>query len=173
MCALCDEVGTLPGGITLCDRPAQRFAGLIWDGPAAEAAAGAIHPLFGSIKAFSAARESGPWRSPIVGLSLEERADAIRYFVGISISGAEAAPAGMEVVDLPEMVFASIWHLPDDGDVAAHYARMAQVAGAAGLALDPSRLCRREEYPPGVDPAGPPSLRLMLPLALPDAIGAG
>jgi len=166
MCALCDEVGELGDGIGLTDRPAHRLAGLVWEGSHAEAAAGALHPLIARARAFADDRAEGLWRSPVIGLSLDERADGFRYFVGISVGKTET-PGGMEIVDLPEMVFASIWHLPADGDVNAHYLRMADRIRDAGLAWDRSRLCRREEYPPDFEPGQPPSLRLMLPLAEP------
>jgi len=168
MCALCDELGGLGDGVGLSDRPSHRLAGFVWEGSHAEAANGAIHPLFARVRAFADGRESGLWRSPIVGLSLDESADGFRYLVAVAVEPGETVPAGMTVMDMPEMTFASIWHLPEDGDVAAHYDRIAGMVRDAGLAWDRSRLHRREEYPPDFDPSQPPSLRLMLPVARPD-----
>jgi len=166
MCALCDEAGALGDGVGLTDRPPHRLAGFLWEGTHAEAANGALHPLFARVRAFSDGRGSGLWRSPIVGLSLDERADGFRYLVAVAVEPDAAVPAGMAVMDMPETTFASIWHLPQDGDVAAHYARMAGLVREAGLAWDRSRLHRREEYAPDFDPAAQPlSLRLMLPVA--------
>jgi predicted transcriptional regulator YdeE len=168
MCALCDEVGGLGDGVGLSDRPPHRLAGFVWEGSHVEAARGAIHPLFARVRAFADSRDDGLWRSPIVGLSLDEKASGFRYFVAVAVEPGEAVPAGMTAMDMPEMTFASIWHLPEDGDVAAHYERIAGMVRDAGLAWDRSHLLRREEYPPDFDPSQPPSLRLMLPVARPD-----
>lgn len=171
MCALCDEIGGLGGGVGLSDRPPHRLAGLAWEGTRAAAANRAVHPLFARVRAFADGRESGLWRSPIVSLSLDERADGARYLVAVAIGSGEAVPAGMTVMDMPETTYASAWHHPEDGDVAARYRTMADMVREAGLAWDRSRLFRREEYPPDFDPSQPFSLRLMLPVARPPGAG--
>lgn len=165
MCALCDEMGGLGEGVGLSDRPPHRLAGFLWEGSRADAGNGAIHPLFARVGAFAGSRESGLWRSPIVGLTLDEWAGGFRYLVAIAVEPSETIPAGMTAMDFPEMTFASIWHLAEDGDVGARYTRIADMVGEAGLAWDRSRLHRREEYPPDFDPSQPPSMRLMLPVA--------
>jgi len=165
MCALCDEMGGLGGGVGLSDRPSHRLAGFLWKGARTEVDGGALHPLFARVRAFSDGRESGLWRSPIVCLYFDECVDRLRCLVAAAIEPGEAVPAGMSVMDMPEMTFASIWHLPEDGAVAAHCGRIVEAIREAGLAWDRSRLFRREEYPPDFDPSQPLSMRLMLPVA--------
>jgi len=162
---MCDRCG-IPGShaFALTERPAHRLAGHMWEGTHAEAAAGAIHPLILEMKAASQ-RRPGMWRSPIVGLSWNDRPGGFRYFVGIAIDEGEQPADGLVALDLPEMNFASAWHGAGDGDVAGHYGRMMEWIGDEGLKWDLSRFYHREEYPLDYDPAGPPVLRLLMPVA--------
>jgi hypothetical protein len=110
------------------------------------------------------ARRSALWRSPIVGLTWLDRPGGFRYFVGIAIEDGEAAGPGLQTLDLPEMSFASSWHGADDGNVVEHYLRMIEWIADEGRRRDVSIFHQREEYPPDVDLAGPPVLRLLMPV---------
>ncbi len=161
---MCDRCGTLGAhGISISERPAHRLAGRMWEGSNAQAAAGALHPLVEEMKQVSA-RRSALWRSPIVGLTWLDRPDGFRYFVGIAIEDGEAAGPGLQTLDLPEMSFASSWHGADDGNVVDHYLRMIEWIEDEGLRRDFSVFHQREEYPPDYDLAGPPVLRLLMPV---------
>jgi predicted transcriptional regulator YdeE len=162
---MCDRCG-FPGGhaIALTERPAHRLAGRIWEGTHVQAAAGAIHPLIEEMKQASA-RRPGLWKSPIVGISWNDRPDGFRYFVGIAIDDDEPPGEGLDALDLPEMTFASSWHGATDGEVAAHYGRMIEWIGDEGMKWDTTRLHHREEYPLDYDVSGPPMLRLLMPVA--------
>lgn len=161
---MCDRCGALGAhDISMSERPAHRLAGRMWEGSNAEAAAGALHPLIEEMKQVSG-RRSALWRSPIVGLTWNDRPGGFRYFVGIAIDDEEAAEPGMQVLDLPEMTFASSWHGADDGNVVEHYLRMIEWISDAGLKRDFSTFHQREEYPPDADVAGPPVLRLLMPV---------
>ena len=161
---MCDRCGVFGShDIALSERPAHRLAGRFWEGSHAEAAAGAIHPLIEEMKQASAVRP-GPWKSPIVGISWNDRPDGFRYFVGIAIEDDEAPQAGLEMLDLPEMTFASSWHGAEDGGVAGHYGRMFEWIADEGLKWDVSRFHHREEYPSDYDVSGPPVLRLLVPV---------
>lgn len=161
---MCDRCG-LPGshGIGLSERPAHRLAGRFWEGGHAEAADGAIRPLIEEMKSVSAGR-SGLWRSPIVGLTWNDRPDGFRYFVGIAVDDGEESPPGFDVLQLPEMTFASSWHGPEDGGVVQHYLGMIEWIADMGMKRNATQFHQREEYPPDVDLAGPPALRLMIPV---------
>lgn len=161
---MCDRCGVMGAhGISTSERPAHRLAGRLWEGSNAQAAAGAIHPLIEEMKRASA-RRSALWRSPIVGITWNDRPGGFRYFVGIAIEDGEAAEPGMEILDLPEMTFASSWHGADDGNVVEHYLRMIEWISDEGLRRDFSIFHQREEYPSDFDPAGPPALRLLMPV---------
>lgn len=148
--------------MALTERPAQRLAGRYWQGTHAQAAAGAIHPLLVEAAGWAGASQ-GLWRSPIVGLSWADAGQqGFRYFVGVA--DGDGLPAELERLDLPEMEFLSSWHGPQDGDVAAHYGRMFQSLGDAGLEWSRATFDQREEYPPDFHPAAPLSLRLLVPV---------
>lgn len=163
MCFRCSEPGR--HRFAIVKRPAQSLCGVMWEGSYAEAAAGAIHPLIGEMKA-AAAGEEDPWSRMIIGISWSDRPDGFRYFVGIEATEDEAQMAEHRHLSLPPMRFASVWHGPDDGDVVGHYGRMIEWIEAEGEHRDVSVLHHREEYPADIDLAGPPILRLMLPLAV-------
>lgn len=162
MCARCGEFGR--HRFAVAERAPQNLHGLVWEGTYAEAAAGAIHPLIEDMKAV-AADEGDPWSRMIIGISWNDRADGFRYFVGIETAEDVAPTAGYRLLSLPAMRFASVWHGPDDGDVVGHYGRMIDWIEIEGQSRDVSVLHHREEYPADIDLAGPPVLRLMLPLA--------
>lgn len=159
---MCDRCGLGSGAhaIALTGRPAHRLVGYVWEGSHAEARDGAVKPVIRRVRALSG-RMQGLWRSPIVGLTWNDRPGGFRYFVGIA---GEAAPEDGAAVDLPEMEFASSWHGPDDGGVVEHYLRMIEWIGDEGLSRDGARFDQREEYPNDHDPDDPLSLRLLLPV---------
>ena len=164
MCLLCGEVSAGQHGVAVTERPAHSLAGLFWEGSHRQAADGAIHGVINRVKAFSDRRNS-LWKSPIVGLSWNDRPDGFRYFVGIATDAGEDAPAEFVQLELPEMHLASSWHGPEDGEVVAHYGRMIQWVRDEGLAWDVSRFHHREEYPADVDLSRPPALRLLIPIS--------
>jgi predicted transcriptional regulator YdeE len=161
---MCDRCGVMGShDISLSERPAHRLVGRFWEGSNAQAASGAIHPLIEGMKQVSASR-SGLWRSPIVGLSWNDRPDGFRYFVGIAVEEGEAPGTGLEILDMPEMTLASSWHGAEDGNVVEHYLRMIEWLSDMGLQRDFSQFHQREEYPPDIDLAAPLTLRLMMPV---------
>lgn len=159
---MCDRCGSGAGAhdIALTERPAHRLVGYFWEGTFAQAREGAVQPVLLKARALSDS-VSGLWRSPIVGLSWNDRPDGFRYFAGIV---GEDAPEGGGAIDLPEMTFASSWHGADDGEVVQHYMRMIEWMGDESLSRDTERFAQREEYPNDYDPAAPLSLRLLLPI---------
>ena len=163
MCLLCGDASVGKHGIAVTERPAHSLAGLFWEGSHREAADGAVHGVIERVKALSDRRAS-LWKSPIVGLSWNDRPDGFRTFVGIAIDADEVLPDGFKRLDLPEMRLASSWHGPEDGEVVAHYGRMIQWVRDEGLAWDVSRFHHREEYPADVDLSRLPALRLLIPI---------
>ncbi len=164
MCQFCGEVALGAHAVTLTDRPAHGLAGLMWEGTFAKARAGAIRTVIAEVKAFSDTRTT-PWKSPIVGLSWNDRADGLRYLVGVALDPGEPIPPEFARVDIPEMRLASSWHGAGDGEVVDHYARMIEWLGMRGLDWDRSRFHHREEYPHDMDLDAPPALRLLLPVS--------
>jgi predicted transcriptional regulator YdeE len=166
MCLACGDATAFAGqhGISLTERPAHRLCGVTWDGTHAEAEAGAIRDLIAQVKEWSD-RRTALWKSPIVGISWNDRPDGFRTFVGIAPDPGETVPDGFSVLEFPEMRFAGSWHGQGDGDVVAHYGRMIEWLGAQGHVRDTSLLHHREEYPNDIDLSKPPSLRLLMPLA--------
>jgi len=162
MCLLCGNTGG-SHAVSLTERPSHELAGLWWSGTHAQAAAGAIRRVIAEVKAFSDGRQSA-WRSPIVGLSRNDRTDGFDYFTGVSVEADEALPASFERLAVAEGTFAGSWHGPQDGEVVEHYGRMIAWLEGSGWAWDRSIFHHREEYPPDHDPEAPPALRLMLPV---------
>lgn len=158
---MCDRCGFGSGAhaVALAERPAHRLVGWFWEGSHAEARQGAIKQVILRARELSE-RSSGLWRSPIVGLTWNDRPGGFRYFVGIA---GDDAPAEGGALDLPEMTFASSWHSGHDG-VVEHYMRMIEWIGDEGHARDTAHFAQREEYPNDYDPDGPLSLRLLLPV---------
>ena len=144
MCLLCGNTGEGAHTVAISQRPRQLLGGLWWRGTFAEAASGATREVVGAVRDFSDARASD-WKSPIVGLSRNDRADGFDYFVGIAVDEGEGLPDGYERLDLPQMTVASSWHGPDDGDVPAHYGRMIDWLHRNGHRRDVSLFHHREE----------------------------
>lgn len=161
MCMMCGNPAA--HRYSLATRPAHRLVGRYWEGSHEEAAKGALRPLIEEMKALSASHERF-WRSPIVGLSWNDRPAGLRYFAGFALEGT-ACPEGCSALELPEMELADIWHGPGDGDVIENYRGMLEWIGDNRLRHDPSFFDQREEYSPDVDLDAPPSLRLMLPVS--------
>jgi len=160
MCDRCGEPNISAHAVAMSERPAHRLVGRHWSGTYAEARAGALREVMDEIRAFSDQR-GGLFRSPVIALTWNDPSDGFRHFVGIA---EDDAPSGFDILELPEMLFATSWHGPEDGDVAAHYgAIMGQMRGD-GLAHDRAVFDHREEYPPDAEPDGPPMLRLMVPV---------
>ncbi|WP_047144847.1 GyrI-like domain-containing protein [Aquamicrobium sp. LC103] len=163
---MCGDVSAARHGFGLSERPAQVLTGLTWEGTY-EAAAGALHSMIERVKAYSDA-QPGVWKSPIVGISWNDRPEGFRYFAGVSAGEGEMSPAeeadGFGRISLPEMRFASSWHGPRDGDVVPHYGRMIEWMREEGLARDASLMHQREEYPHDIDLTLPPTLRIMMPV---------
>lgn len=164
MCLACGD-GTASGlhAVGLTERPAHRLCGVYWEGTYDDAAAGATRSVIERVSRWSAAR-TVLWRSPIVGISWNDRPDGFRYFAGIAPELGEAVPDEYAMLDLPEMRFASSWHGEGDGGVAEHYGRVLDWVRAQGLVWDKSLLHLREEYPDNVDLARAPALRLLVPV---------
>ncbi|MFN4272744.1 MAG: GyrI-like domain-containing protein [Aliihoeflea sp.] len=162
MCMMCGNPAHL---YTLATRPAHRLVGRYWEGSYEEAAAGALHSLIGEMKELSARHERF-WRSPIVGLSWNDRSDGFRYFCGFALD-APQLPEGLAALEVPETDYADIWHGPGDGDVIENYRTMMEWMADNRLSHDTSFCHQREEYAPDVDLSAPPSLRLMLPVIRP------
>lgn len=160
MCMMCGNPAA--HRYSLATRPAHRLVGRIWEGSHAQAAEGALNPLIEEIKEISARHEQF-WRSPIVGLTWNDRPNGFRYFTGFALEGAEC-PDGCSALELPEMELADIWHGPGDGDVIENYRAMMEWMGDSGFRHDTQHFHQREEYSPDVDLSAPPSLRLMLPV---------
>jgi hypothetical protein len=160
---MCDRCGAGFGShaIALSERPAHRLGGWYWEGSHREARDGALKPLLLRARALSETASGGLWRSPIVGLTWNDRPDGFRYFVGIAGDDAPADGAGL---DVPELTYASSWHGPDDGSVVEHYLRMIEWIGDEGHRRDTGHFAQREEYPNDYDPEQPPTLRLLLPV---------
>ena len=167
MCLLCGE-DVARHDVALSERPAQRLHGLVWAGSYEEAASsGAIGRMIGRVRDHSQNR-SALWKSPIVGLSWNDAGEGrLRYFAGFAPEDGEAAPEGYETVEVPEMMFASSWHGADDGDVVAHYGRIVEWVNDRNISRDTRHFDQREEYPADVELSGSPTLRLLLPVALP------
>lgn len=161
MCLMCGDA-TLDHAFALVERPAHRLTGRLWSGTFEEAAAGALHPLIADMKDLSA-RTSDLWKSPIVGLTWNDRPDGFRYFVGIETED-ESATAGFDRLDVPEMRCASWWHGPESGTVVDSYGRLMRGLAEAGIERDQSFCDQREEYPADIDLEKPPALRLLLPV---------
>lgn len=168
MCMMC---GNPAHRYTLATRPEHRLVGRIWEGTFEAAAAGALHPLIEAMKELSARHERF-WRSPIVGLSWNDRTDGFRYFCGFALDAPEL-PEGCVALDVPERDYADIWHGPGDGDVIENYRAMMEWMADSGLRHDTSTFHQREEYAPDVDLSAPPSLRLMLPVVQPEGRSGG
>ncbi|TYR35240.1 GyrI-like domain-containing protein [Mesorhizobium microcysteis] len=162
MCQLCGS-GSGSHAVSISERPPQLLGGLWWRGTFDEAAAGDVRQVIRSVQHFSDQRTS-MWKSPIVGLSRNDRPDGFDYFVGVAVEAGEAMPAGFAFLDLPAMTVASSWHGPQDGDVPAHYGRMIEWLVGSGYRRDISQFHHREEYPSDVDFDGPHALRLLLPV---------
>ena len=80
MCMMCGNPAA--HRYSLATRPAHRLVGRHWEGSHKQAADGALHPLIEEIKEISARHERF-WRSPIVGLSWNDRDDGfplLRWF---------------------------------------------------------------------------------------------
>jgi predicted transcriptional regulator YdeE len=168
MCMMC---GNPAHRYSLATRPEHRLVGRYWEGTFDKAAGGALHPLIEEMKELSARHERF-WRSPIVGLSWNDRPDCFRYFCGFALD-APQLPEGCEALEVPEMDYADIWHGPGDGDVIENYRGMMEWMAVSGLAHHTSCFHQREEYAPDVDLSAPPSLRLMLPVDRPQSRAAG
>lgn len=164
MCARCGDVTLGQHRFAIVERPPERLRGLFWEGTYAQAAAGALHPLIEAAKP-SLHAGAAPFASAIIGISWNDRPDGFRYFVGTD-AGAIQPPVrdGRQRLSLPAMRFASVWHAPEDGDVVQHYGAMLEWIERSGEKRDISILHHREEYPPDIDLAAAPVLRLMLPL---------
>lgn len=162
---MCDRCGFGAGAhaIALAERPSHRLVGWFWEGSHAQARDGAIKPLLVRARELSE-RTQGLWRSPLVGITWNDRPGGFRYFVGIA---GDDAPADGAALDLPEMAFASSWHAADDGGVVEHYMRMIEWIGEEGYTRDAAQFAQREEYPNDYDPDGPLSLRLLMPVKVP------
>lgn len=162
MCELCADAAR-SHAVSISYRPGQRLAGLWWSGGFELAASDAVRSVIVRVRDFSAQRDA-LWKSPIVGLSKNDRSDRLDYFAGISVDPGETLPADFVHLDIPEMAVASSWHGPDDGDVVAHYGRMVEWLRGSGYRRTNGPFHQREEYPHDVDLAAPPALRLMLPI---------
>ena len=161
MCMMCGDA-TLAHEFSLVERPAHRLTGRFWSGGFEEAAAGALHPLIEEAKALSA-RTADQWKSPIVGLTWNDRPDGFRYFVGIETED-DTAGEGFDRLDVPAMRCAGLWHGPEAGTVVDSYGRLMRGLQDAGIARDQSFCDQREEYPADIDLSKPPALRLLLPV---------
>ncbi|MBO6719729.1 MAG: GyrI-like domain-containing protein [Rhizobiaceae bacterium] len=161
MCLMCGDA-TFAHGFVLVSRPAHRLTGRFWTGTFANAGNGALHPLLAEVKALSAST-SDLWKSPIVGLTWLDRPGGFRYFAGIETAD-EAASAGFERLEVPQMYCAGLWHGADDGSVTESYAKLMGDLDEAGIARDTGFCHQREEYAADIDLSKPPSLRLMLPV---------
>lgn len=168
MCMMCGNPAHL---YSLATRPRHRLVGRYWEGSFEEAAAGALRQVIEEMKPLSARHERF-WRSPIVGLSWNDRPDGLRYFCGFALDAPEL-PAGCEALEVPERGYADIWHGPGDGDVVENYRAMMEWMADSGLRHDTSSFHQREEYAPDVDLSGSPSLRLMLPVVRTENLPAG
>lgn len=164
MCLLCGS-GAASGAsfMALTERPAHKLHGLAWSGTHEEASAGAIRRLIERVKAHSDGRTS-PWKSPIVGISWDDRPDGFRHFVGVAPDPGEVLPEGFEALELEQTDLASSWHGPADGEVVEHYGRMIAWAAEHGYNWDTDRFHHREEYPHDIDLAAPLRLRLLIPI---------
>jgi len=160
MCDRCGEPGIGAHAVAMSERPAQRLSGRRWEGNYAQARAGALRAVMDEVRAFSD-RQPGLFRSPIVALTWNGEGERFRHFVGIAT---DETPSGFDRLDLPGMLFATSWHGPEDGDVAAHYGAIMGRLREDGLGHDRTIFDHREEYPPDADPDGPPALRLMVPV---------
>lgn len=159
MCLMCGDA-TLDHAFALTERPAHKLTGGFWAGTFEEAAKGALHPLIEAAKELSA-RSNDLWKSPIVGLTWNDRPDGFRYFVGIET---EHSAVGFDQLDVPEMQCAGLWHAPGAGTVVESYGRLMRGLKEAGIARDQSFCDQREEYPPDIDLSQPLALRLLLPV---------
>ena len=159
MCLMCGDA-TLDHAFALTERPGHRLAGRFWSGTFDQAAAGALHPLIEELKLLSAS-SSDLWKSPIVGLTWNDRPDGFRYFLGIET---EDEAAGFERLDVPAMQCAGLWHGAGAGTVVESYGRLMRGLREAGIARDQSFCGQREEYPPDIDLTAPLALRLLLPV---------
>lgn len=168
MCMMCGNPAHL---YSLATRPEHRLVGRYWEGSFEAAAAGALHPLIEEMKRLSARYERF-WRSPIVGLSWNDRPERFRYFCGFALEGT-ALPEGCEALEVPEGDYADAWHGPGDGKVIENYRGMMEWMAAGGLRHDTSFCHQREEYAPDVDLSAPPNLRIMLPVVRPEARADG
>lgn len=163
MCLMCGDAGATRHGISLTERPPHVLGGAWWRGTFGQAATGALHPLIEAVRDFSEARDA-VWKSPIVGLSMNQRADGFDYFAGVAVEDGDILPSAFVRLAVPEMVFASSWHGAEDGEVIAHYGAMVEWLKLDGHVLDATFCNQREEYPHDVDFARASALRLMLPI---------
>ena len=168
MCMMC---GNPAHRYSLATRPRHRLVGRYWEGSFEEASAGALRRLIEEMKPLSALHERF-WRSPIVGLSWNDRPEGFRYFCGFALDEPEL-PEDCEALEVPETDYADIWHGPGDGDVMDNYLAMMEWMADGGLSHDTSFCHQREEYAPDVDLSAPPTLRLMLPVVRPESRIAG
>jgi hypothetical protein len=153
---------TLGHGFVLVGRPQHRLTGRFWSGSFEDASQGALHPVISEMQALSA-RTSDLWKSPIVGLTWNDRPDGFRYFLGIETADAIAGE-GFDQLDVPEMRCAGLWHGPDAGTVVESYGKLMGGLRDAGIERDPTFCDQREEYPVDIDLEKPLALRLMLPV---------
>ncbi|MEX0953580.1 MAG: GyrI-like domain-containing protein [Rhizobiaceae bacterium] len=168
MCLMCGDA-TLDHAFSLVERPAHRLTGRFWSGTLDEASRGALHPLIEEMKALSAAT-SDLWKSPIVGLTWNDRPDGFRYFVGVETED-EKASEGFDRLDVPEMRCAGLWHGPESGTVVESYGRLMRGIREAGIERDQSFCDQREEYPADIDLGRPLALRVLLPVRADKGVG--
>lgn len=162
MCALCEAAGQAVE-FSVTSRPAHRLAGLWWSGTFDAAATGEIQRRLARVRDFYATRDS-VWKSPLVGLSRNERADGFDYYVGVDVGDDADLPPDFSVVEVPELTLVSAWHGPDDGAIPQRYGAMMIWLREHGYTPTTTVCDHREEYPHDTDDAATRGLRLMIPV---------
>ena len=161
MCQWCAPPLLAADEFGLTERPAQRLAGLSWEGTHAQAREGATRKLLTAVQDFALSLGDA-WIGPIIALSWNDRPEGGRFFAGVETTNRAGS---MMHIDCAAMRFVTGWHDGQHGEVPDHYERMLWWMSANGHRWDKQQLHHREEYPLHADLSGEPVLRLMLPVA--------
>lgn len=163
MCRWCEgSVGSLDG-FAIESREATRLGGRFWSGSHIEVVAGGLTGALGALRE-RVVEEQAFSAGPIVVVTLAGSGDDVRCFLGAELRPGEAAPDGLEALDLPMADYAACFHRLADGSVIDRYGDMLDWMRLHKVARDKARWLHREEYPLHADFGRPEGLRLMVPV---------
>ena len=141
----------------------MQLGGRFWSGSHADVVAGGLTGALGALRE-QVVEEQAFRAGPIVVVTLAGSGDDVRCFLGAELGPEEAAPSGLEALDIAAADYAACWHRAADGAVIDRYGDMLDWMRLHKVARDRSRWLHREEYPLHADFARPEGLRLMVPV---------